>query len=70
MTLNLATRPPLLAKRILIDRDTAAAEVYVETWDDGSDGGADGFGPWKLSANPAGGAAGFFLVTLYLVQVT
>ena len=48
-------------KRIFIDRDTAAAEVYVETWDDGSDGGADGFGPWKLSANPAGGAAGFFL---------
>ena len=48
-------------KSIFIDRDTAAAEVYVETWDDGSDGGADGFGPWNLSANPAGGAAGFFL---------
>ena len=47
-------------KRALIDGDAANDDAYGDTWDDASDGGGDGLNGWKLTANPAGGAAGFF----------
>jgi hypothetical protein len=46
---------------VTLDQDIADNVPYSQSWDDGSDGGGNGFNPWKLTTNANGGAAGFFI---------
>ena len=34
---------------VMLDQDDASQSAYSDAWNDGSDGGGNGFGAWKLT---------------------